>query len=95
MYRTMRSSLPLVRAPWPAGPRLKAIVCGHLQKTRIVFHLGADPMADDLRLLVIDQDIGGHPAKIFETLNQAFVGMFGVLARHRHKNGSGASSPGC
>jgi hypothetical protein len=46
---------------------------------------GAEPMADDLGLLVIDQDLSGHPAKIFETLNQAFVGMFGVLARHRHK----------
>ena len=58
---------------------------GHLQKARIVFHRGADPMADDLGLLVIDQDLSGHPAKIFETLNQAFVGLFGVLARHRHK----------
>ena len=73
------------RAPWPAGPRLKAIMGGHLQKTRIVFHRGADPMADDLGLLVIDQDLSGHSAKIFETLNQAFIGMFGVLARHRHK----------
>src|ERR1700674_6040196 len=42
-------------------------------------------MADHLGLLIIDQDLTGYPAEVFETLDQAFVGMFGVLAGHSHE----------
>src|SRR5712691_9129515 len=42
-------------------------------------------MADHLGLLIIDQDLTGYAAEVFETLDQAFVGVFGVLAGHRHE----------
>jgi hypothetical protein len=42
-------------------------------------------MADHLGLLIIDQDLTGYPAEVFKALDQAFVGVFGVLAGHRHE----------
>ena len=42
-------------------------------------------MADYLGLLIIHQDLTGYPAEVFETLDQAFVGVFGVLAGHRYE----------
>src|SRR5271155_3345082 len=42
-------------------------------------------MADHLGLLIIDQDLSGYPAEVFETLDQAFVSVFSILAGHRHE----------
>jgi hypothetical protein len=60
-------------------------VCGQFQEARIIFHGGTDAMTDHLGLLIIDQNLVSHSAKILETLNQAFIGVFGILAGHRHE----------
>jgi hypothetical protein len=42
-------------------------------------------MADNFGFLIINQDLGGHTAKIFKTQDQAFVGVLGIFALHCHE----------
>lgn len=58
---------------------------GQVDKARVELHWPTDAMADNFGLLVINQDLGGHTAKIFKTQDQAFVGVLGVFALHCHE----------
>ena len=69
-----------LRPPGFAGAGPEAIVASEIDKARVELDTPSGGMEQDSGFLVIHQHLLGHAAKVLETADQPFVGVFGILA---------------